>query len=116
MITESAVHDRRDSFTFKWKSITLVPRRIERLSGFFDLFVARRLRQFLSGRQRIVRNAGAGARNRLVDRLLVWPRADFFPVLGHGASSFAGLTEGRASRAERMFPRLLRTARSPPIY
>src|SRR4051794_12494545 len=83
MITESAVHDRRDSFTFKRKSITLASWRIERLSGFFDLFVARRLRQFLSGGQRIVRNAGAGARNRLVDRFLVWPRADLFPLVLH---------------------------------
>src|SRR5438477_194726 len=61
MITESAVHLWRESFTFKRKGVAFGNRSIERLGRLFHLFVAWRLRQLLfAGRQGIVRNAGAG--------------------------------------------------------
>src|SRR5207253_2948292 len=90
MITESAVHSGGDSFTFKRKRVALGNRRMECFSRFFDLFVARRLRQlFLAGCERVVGNPRTSAGDGLVYRLFVRAGADLFPLVAHGAVSVA---------------------------
>src|SRR5437879_3170093 len=116
MITESAVHFGSDSFTFKRKCVALGNRRVERFSRFFDLLVARRSRQLLLARsERVIRDTGTGAGNRLVDRLFVGPGADLFALVAHD-----GLPGLGTSHLKRAAPHecsaVLRAGRGPPIY
>src|SRR3954464_11522063 len=67
-------------------------------------FVARRFGKLLVGSKRIVRNSGSGARDRLVDWLLVGAGADLLAVVAHRLPPLTLFEPIRASGGGSMFP------------
>jgi len=78
---------RRNLFTFERKRVAFAVQS-KRFGRFLDLLVGWRFRQFLTRRQRVVRNSRRCPADVFVDRPIVWAVADLFSVLGHRCLPF----------------------------